>query len=572
MGVTEKPMGATKVACLKIETFRRFKDIDIPLGPNVTLIAGQNGTSKSTLLGMLAQPFSFGVVRGKTADSKDQSSYTNNYHGLVLSNFRDLSGRHFMYDCDNVFRLSKNHDSNDNDYRYETVLDNIIPAPNSSLGNNTLFTCNRKRPGGSIRFVTGPRASHKSGEGNYPHPVIYLGLNRLWPLAEAKKCVFTPDTLSKEDKDWYIERYNEILCLDERKMTAQFMDTHEKKKFVTPAGIDYDGESCSAGQDNLSQLLTAILSFKHLKNELNKNKLKEKYRGGLLLIDELDAALHAFSQRKLLELLCEQSEELDLQVIATTHSLWMLEQAFKSSLKKYTKVIYLSNSRGTISHKEYTRFEDICDHLKVEATPPPSKKPEKVSVFFEDKAGQYLFQQICGSKLREYIKVENMASISAGELKNLAVLSTKLPGLHDVIIIPDGDMINIWKNPPNNLLVLPGSYRPETLAYRHLFSMELSDPFWNGTYTRQFAITSKGGTDIATGDDKKWVKNWYREQSKYWGRGNEKLFKSWVAAHKAGCLEFCEKFLKLLKARYKGEIPKTVTNKVLEPFRDGDNK
>lgn len=150
-------MAETKVICLKIETFRRFKNITIPFSPNVTLIAGQNGTSKSTLLGMLAQPFSFGKVRGKQARSKDQSSYTDNYHGLVLTDYVDLSGRYFMYDCDNVFRLSKEHDSNDNIYQYETVLDNIIPAPNSPLVNNTLFTCNRKRPEGAYLRCSYPK-------------------------------------------------------------------------------------------------------------------------------------------------------------------------------------------------------------------------------------------------------------------------------------------------------------------------------------------------------------------------------------------------------------------------------
>lgn len=560
-------MAETKVTLLKIKTFRRFNDIEIPFGPNVTLVAGQNGTSKSTLLGMLAQPFSFGVVRGNTAGSKDQSSYTDNYHGLVLSEYVDLSGRYFMYDCDNVFRLSKEHDTNDKNYKYETVLDNVDPAPNSPLVNNTLFTRNRARPTSKgVRFVTGPGASHKQGEGNFPHPVIYLGLNRLWPLAEAKKCVFTTDALSEEDKNWYVDRYNEILCLDKYEITAKFMNTPEKKKFVTPEGKDYDGESCSAGQDNLGQLLTAILSFKHL-----KNKLGEKYRGGMLLIDELDATLHAYSQEKLLQFLCDQTKDLGLQVIATTHSLWMLEKADKSPLRQYTKVNYLLDSGGVISLMEFTSFEDLRDHLKVESTLPPSRKPKKVSVIFEDKEGQFLFQQICGLKLCNYIKLGNTTSFGAGYLKNLGDLSTMLPVLQDIILVPDGDMVKTWKNQPKNLIALPGGERPETLAYRHLFSMDVSDPFWGKpkpTYTRQFAITSKGGKDITIGDNKKWVKDWYGEQSKYWGRGNEKLFKSWVASHKQECLDFCNKFLKLLKARYKGEIPANVIKRVLEPLQN----
>jgi hypothetical protein len=564
-------MAETKVICLDITTFRRFKDIRIPLGSNVTLIAGQNGTSKSTLLGMLAQPFSFGVLHGKTAGSEDQSSYTDNYHGLVLSKYIDLAGRCFMYDCDNVFRLSKAYDNINKSYQYETVLENIILAPNSPLvNNNRLFTRNRERPTlKSVRFVTGPGASHKSGEGNFPHPVIYLGLNRLWPLAEVKKCVFTTDTLSKADKDWYIQKYNEILCLDEYTMTAKFMDAREKKKFVTPEGTDYDGESCSAGQDNLGQLLTAILSFKHL-----KTKLGDKYRGGMLLIDELDATLHAYAQERLLRLLCEESLALGLQVIATTHSLWMLKMALKSQLRQYTKVIYLSNTSGRLTHDEFTKFEDIAAHLRVEAPSLPAKKPKKVSVIFEDKEGQFLFQQICGSKLRSYVAVGNATSFGAGDLKNLGMLATKLPTLQDVILITDGDMANTWSIAPKNLLILPGKARPETLAYRHLFSMPANDPFWGKpiTYTKQVAITAPGGTTFTTGDDKAWVKDWYKKQSTHWGKGNERLFKSWVESHKEECLDFCNRFLKLLKARYTGEIPKDIIKKVLGSFKNNESK
>ena len=72
----------------------------------------------------------------------------------------------------------------------------------------------------------------------------------------------------------------------------------------------------------------------------------------MLLIDELDATLHAYAQDRLLRLLCNVSEELGLQVIATTHSLWMLEKAFKSPLKQRTRVMYLSNRDGAISLDE----------------------------------------------------------------------------------------------------------------------------------------------------------------------------------------------------------------------------
>jgi len=557
-----------KVDGFEISEFRLFHAISLHFGPNVTLIAGQNGTAKSTLLGMLAQPFSFGVVRGATAGDSDHSTYTKNYHGYKLQEFRDLFGKPFMYDCDDVFRLSEKYDFG-KDYQYNTKL--ILPANEvTTLPENCLLTKSRDRKKGEkitgMRFVTGPGASHKPGEGNFPHPVIYLGLNRLWPLAATERCTFSGDAISDEDRKWYVSKYNEILCLDENDNNAKYMDTKEKRKFITPESSHYDGESCSAGQDNLSQLLTAILSFRGLKENLG-----DKYRGGLFLIDELDATLHAFSQDKLLEMLCDVSNELGLQVIATSHSLRLLEKAYQSSLKNKIKVLYLANENSGIVERTFSTYQEISDHLKVESTPPSTRKPRKVSVILEDKVGELLFKQICGSKLRNYITVGNTTSFGAGDLKNLGILSEKLPELQDVILVPDGDMATTWTNPPKNLQALPGGKRPETLAYRHLYFMNDTDPFWKSistTYSRQFAIIAKGGKSLETGDNKDWVKRWYTDQSNQWGRGNHKMFKSWVQANKADCLNFCKKFIKLLKRRYKGKIPQNVITRTLAEFKD----
>ncbi len=563
-------MAPTTVVCLRIDKFRRFHDITIPFGERITIIAGQNGTSKSTLLGMLAQPFSFGVVRGRTAGTPDHSTYTKNYHGLELNEYVDLAGRPFMYDCDDIFRLSRAFDFGKR-YEYRTEL-SPLKGGVGILPDNRLVTVSRhqKSKDGEIvrmRFVTGPGASHKPGEGNFPHPVIYLGLNRLWPLAVTKKCTFSGETLSDEDREWYVDKYNEVLCLEERGNGAKFMDTVEKKRFITPESTDYDGESCSAGQDNLSQLLTAILSFRRL-----KKKLGDRYQGGLLLIDELDATLHAFAQERLLGLLRDISHELDLQIIATSHSLHLLETAYYSSLKSDIAVLYLANSDGAISCEECATYQDLSDYIKVQATQPPKKRARKVSVIVEDLNGRSLFWQICGSKLRNYVAcADTSTSLGAGTLKNFAEMSTSVPALAEVIFLPDGDMAGEWKSPPKGLLALPGGHRPETLIYRHLFTMKDSDPFWRKcapTYKRQVAITKPGGISLEVGDDKKWVKNWYKEQSQYWGRGNQKVFKSWIGAHQQECLAFYKKFIKLLRGRYKGEIPTKVIDGVLAKLKD----
>ena len=569
-------MNTVRIKQLEVNNFRRFKKFEVSIGENITFIAGQNGTSKSTLLGMLAQPFSFGSIRGDSANKSDNSSYSNIYHGKVLTEYVDLSGKYFMYDCKDVFRLSKNKDwANNQTYDYKTHLEFSL-SKDSNLKDNCLITKSKRtkeKKTGKVtrmRFVTSPIAvSHQSGDGNFPHPVIYLGLKRLWPLADATTCAFTGDDLSGADGSWFVDKYNEILCLDEPNNTAQFMDTKEKRKFITPEASDYDGESCSAGQDNIGQILTAILSFRRLKKSLN-----ERYRGGMLLIDELDATLHAHAQEKLLELLVGISTELELQIVATTHSLRLLELAYNSKSKKFIQVRYLSNMDGHVIVKPLKSYDELSDLLKIQSTLPVKKKTRKVSVIFEDKEAQFLFSAMIGKKLDAFIAVKDIGSLAAGDLKNLAEMAKKLPELQDVIFIPDGDMVNTWANPPKNLITLPGACRIETLIYRHLFTMKDSDPFWEkcnssgNTYTRQVAITAAGGKSEKTGDDKKWVKKWYQNQSAYWGRSNNIVLKSWVQSNKDDCYDFCNKFLKLLKKQYKGNgVSKEVSQKILAPFK-----
>ena len=291
----------------------------------------------------------------------------------------------------------------------------------------------------------------------------------------------------------------------------------------------------------------------------------------MLLIDELDATLHAFAQDKILEMLCKVSDELGLQIIATSHSLHLLKKAYQSPLKKGIERLHLANSDGAIVRHEFSTYQELSDHLKVEATPPPTRRPRKVSVVFEDNEGMFLFNQICGSKLRHYITRANTVSLSGGHLKNLADMSKSLPELQDMIFVPDGDMAKTWTNPPKNLLALPGDKRPETLVYQHLYSMKDSDPFWKNcgtTYTKQFALTRQGGTSLEKGENKEWVKKWYKEQGQYWGKGNQRVFKSLVQAHKTECTKFCKKFVKLLNGRYRGEVPKDVIDRMLAQFKE----
>jgi len=66
----------------------------------------------------------------------------------------------------------------------------------------------------------------------------------------------------------------------------------------------------SSGQDNLGQILLAILSFRKLKEEQG-----EQWQGGILLIDEIDATLHPAAQSKLIKLFIQEAKENKLQIL-----------------------------------------------------------------------------------------------------------------------------------------------------------------------------------------------------------------------------------------------------------------
>lgn len=548
-----------KINKISITNFRRFHNIEFDLGNRITLIAGQNGTSKSTLLGMLCQPFSFGVIQGTKAGSKDNSKYTDNYHGLNLAGYKDLKDNFYIYDCENVFRLSNKHDTDPQKYLYHLHLSGDCITDKSPIREKGILVRAQSRTGKSkIRFVAGPKRSSEAGEGNFPHPVIYFGLDRHWPLALVKSMsIASNPEINEEDKTWFTKKYNRVLLLNEEDNEAEYVKT-DKGDLLGISSADYNTESISAGQDNIGQVLMAILSFKCL-----KKKLKTKYQGGLILIDELDSTLHADAQMELLKILCEEAEKYQLQIIATTHSMYMLQQAFESNLKSKIKVLYLQKVDGNVIDSQFSSFTEIANDLKNKAVPSKKKQIEKVSIIFEDKVGRDMFWGIVGSALSKYCKRFDMKSIGAGYLKDLAIVAAKVAEFKKVILIPDGDVKSEFKE-AQNIIFLPGTERPETLLYKCLASLAEGDAFWKKcnsiNYTKKVAISKYDDPPAGNKEARRWYKNWYEEQSEFWGRSNRIAYEKWANCNKKLCEEFYKEFYKILR-RINPSVPKGIIKK-----------
>lgn len=553
-------MGNLYISKVKIKEFRRFYNTELYLNKFITLIAGQNATSKSTLLGMLCQPFTF-TDKKRYSKNGNQSAYLKNYHGVNLDNYNNILGKKFAYDANEVFRLSSLHDTKDKKYEYSIFFDGDV-ALNPKLNNGLLVRGEDRPDVDKVRFVAGLGKSSNKGEGNFPHPVIYLGMERHWPLANYKEVKLENSLLSdlnEKDKVWFSQNYNDILLLSESSNVAESVELDGKKRLGINSK-DYNSESFSAGQSNLGQILTSILAFRKL-----KEKLDTTYCGGLLLIDEIDSTLHASSQFKLLDFLVKESEELKLQIVGTTHSLFLLEKALYGKYKKTIKVVYLERVDNTIEISQPEDFETINLKLKSEASLERDTH-KKVSVICEDIVAHNFLSALLGPNLRKYVNniySKNIDSISHTYVDNLLPLIGKVKELDKVIFIPDGDAKrNDFEKKYKNLIYLPGDMAMECLILKFLISINDKNPLWKNLKGKNLnkqslILMSKAKypllmSDISKTNDrykeyKKECKSWFKEKQVFWGRGMAIVFKAWIKENETICNEFRKKFKKILE-------------------------
>lgn len=80
---------------ITIEKFRALNSVEVKFGDYITVISGKNGTSKSSILGIAAEIFSF---------EKDYGT------GANLRSFKQISGKGFKSQYKEHIRISKEFD------------------------------------------------------------------------------------------------------------------------------------------------------------------------------------------------------------------------------------------------------------------------------------------------------------------------------------------------------------------------------------------------------------------------------------------------------------------------------
>lgn len=448
----------TQLKKLIIEKFRALNNVEVEFGDAITVICGKNGTSKSSILGIAAQIFSF----DKDYVKDEPISYKQITGAPFKSKYRDHFRISQAFDTPGSMKVSielkDGYTNQDATARLELMTRN--GAARAVVRNNSTA-------------IGGANTSR-----NFTHPVIFLSLKRLYPITDRTYEIKDFDYLNTH-KQGFINLTNELL----NRSSANAIGTGGTISSAVSYGDNYDQESVSAGEDNAGQIVLALMSFRKLKEEYSD------YKGGLLLIDEADAGLFPTAQINLLKILERECRDLNLQVIMTSHSPVLIEYAFEKSkqFRQRYKTIYLSNTYGDIQVQHDWSWAQINADLLATIIPLTEKinLPE-INVYFEDGEASDFFAQIM---FRQPIKkfTSPMNNITLGCSNYFNLIDHKIAEFSErSIICLDADQQLKANIKYKTIVLLPGHLPPDQLIFEHLYNLKADHPYWqnNSQFTR----------------------------------------------------------------------------------------
>ncbi len=507
--------------------FRQFKDKEIILGKRLTVLAGRNSTGKSTILGILAN--------SSEIKKKDGVTYL---------------GKQFRAEFSEIFNGSEKHDLSASN----RIRINVVDNEGNLFDYREFRTAWQNKSSDKKRFRIIPSKELDNGkktEAKMPYPVLYLGLSRLYPIGEVQQSNIQSKKIKFEDEndmEWFIQKYKYILSLndDVKELDSFYISQIDKKNGVAITTNEYDSLVNSSGQDNLGQLLMALLSFKKLKKE------NQKIENGLLLIDELDSTLHPAAQKRLVDLFCKESKNIGIQTVITTHSSDLLKHICSKTKKNSSdnnsndiELYYFTNQNRKLELKRNLEYSAIMNDLLIESR----TESEKLKVYSEDKENRWFFENI----IREYIGFVDLLDVNVGCSALLNMYSADITYFGNTLIVLDGDVSrdeiekNLDAKRLGNIIKLPGSKRPEEVIYEYLKNLDSEHAFWERA--NSLSVSWQYIKDNGPKSPKYDKYNKDREKYKHWFNdnilwiNNLNVFEFWLDDNQKIVNEFLEEFI-----------------------------
>ena len=500
-----KSVPIEKVFAIDIKKFRTFENQTIFLGDHITVFSGRNGTMKTSLLGLVAHPFE--------GDGKD------------------AFGKTLKTSLSEVFNLSAEFDKDK--YEYDLVLnttDGLLSEPVSIY--YVAEKTNRHRV-----VVSGA----EKGDGNFTYNTSFLNLKRLYPLVDTKASLYSTPTLSKDEVKNLKSFFEAVLPSTNY---GNFAAIHHKnlKTTFAPHGDDavYGWNSISSGEDNLGAIFNRLLGFQRAYKE------GQKTGNGILCIDEFDSSLHPVAQLRLFKYLYRWSIRYKVQVVISTHSLYLIQHLYLTHqanldanriiinfISKSTSVKgnhpVIKNPPYQLAYKELTLVE-----------PDEIATAKKIKVFCEDEVAIHFAKRLIKSQkilsLVQFHSSLNPTSdnpgTSYGALKSICINYPLL--LEHSLVIFDGDVkkeVTAKIKNKFSFLVLPD---PNGLALErrviyYIMCLENADPFFQkfkerDAFLDEFSLANISLTPAEVLDEKIVSIN----RCKNWVESNPVAFKKYV--------------------------------------------
>ena len=419
------------IKSVEIEKFRAFHQASFSLGKRITAISGRNATQKTTVLGMIGQPFTI---------SKNHPMY----------GCKTIDGYNFRSQFKEKFKISQEHDVI-GEHKWKLNLHRGIYSNDYYAIESIARRQRDKAP--TLRFWNAE--SRSIGAGYIQLPVYFLSLSRLFPIGESGKTQNISPELSEDELKYCIDNYRSILSIQSMPGSPS-VGLEKGGASRTFSGISdgiHDIFTNSAGEGNITKILLAVLSFKRL-----KEKYGNDYKGGILLIDELDATLYGFSQKKLVDFLWTAAGDYKIQIVFTTHSPLILKQVNKYQRKERlnkginlpsyaydSSIVYLvpqydGEGVRTIMPKNISSTSELNTILNdINLSGPTGGN--KLNIYCEDMRAisfvQYILTKSLGINLDFYM---NFVDINLGWTNYVQLYEKNVPEFKNNIIILDGDV------------------------------------------------------------------------------------------------------------------------------------
>ena len=148
----------------------------------------------------------------------------------------------------------------------------------------------------------------------------YLGLVRLYPFGEYLNNAAVQKikkNLPSEYQQLITKLYSNLSGINISAVSSQKMGDIKTRADFESDKEGIDSNTISAGEDNLSIIICALVSLRYyFENIASHNDVES-----ILLIDEFDATLHPSLQNRLLKIFREYAEAYKIQIIFTTQQI-----------------------------------------------------------------------------------------------------------------------------------------------------------------------------------------------------------------------------------------------------------